>query len=87
VVYHEGSRSMGHDTPRRLFFATRNHLLLGKRVAPDAGPLTVLCRTSSILLLNVAYAVRSRGSSLPVRLTAVARGALDYSRGRFGADS
>lgn len=86
TVYHEGSRSMGPDMPRRIFFATRNHLLLARRADPSAGPVAAFCRTSSILLLNVAHAVRSGGSSLPVRLTAVARGALDYTRGRFGSD-
>ena len=86
VVYHEGSKSMGSDTPRRLFFAARNHLLLAQRADPSAGRLAALTRSSSIVLLNVAHALRSRGGSLPARLAAVARGVRDYARGRFGAD-
>jgi GT2 family glycosyltransferase len=86
AVYHEGSKSMGPDTPRRLFFAARNHLLLARRADPAPNAFTSLGRTSSIVLLNVAHALRSRGGSLPVRLGAVARGVRDYARGRFGAD-
>ena len=84
TVYHEGSRSIGDDTPRRLYFAARNHLLLARRVEPSAGRLAFLGRASWIVLLNVAHAVRSKGGSLPARLGAVAQGARDYAAGRFG---
>jgi GT2 family glycosyltransferase/glycosyltransferase involved in cell wall biosynthesis len=87
AVYHEGGRSMGANTPRRLYFAARNHLLLARRNDPSAGRLASLCRGCSIVLLNLAHAVRSRGGSLPARLGAVARGTRDYAAGRFGADS
>jgi GT2 family glycosyltransferase len=86
AVYHEGSRSMGANTPRRLYFAARNHLLLAQRVDPSIGRLAFLVRTSSIVMLNLAHAVRSRNGSLPARLGAVARGTRDYAAGRFGAD-
>jgi GT2 family glycosyltransferase/glycosyltransferase involved in cell wall biosynthesis len=84
TVYHEGSRSIGADTPRRLYFAARNHLLLARRVEPSAGRLAFLGRASWIVLLNLAHAVRSKGGSLPARLGAVAQGARDYAAGRFG---
>lgn len=87
AVYHEGGRSMGANTPRRLYFAARNHLLLARRNDPSAGRLASLYRGCSIVLLNLAHAVRSRGGSLPARLWAVARGTRDYAAGRFGADS
>jgi GT2 family glycosyltransferase len=87
AVYHEGGRSMGANTPRRLYFAARNHLLLARRNDPSAGRLASLCRGGSIVLLNLAHAVRSRGGSLPARLGAVARGTRDYAAGRFGTDS
>ena len=35
VAYHEGGRSIGPDTPLRLYFAARNHLLLASRTVPD----------------------------------------------------
>ena len=43
-------------------------------------------RGASIVMLNIAHAVRWRGGSLPVRLRAVARGTRDYMGGRFGDD-
>ena len=84
TVYHEGSRSIGADTPRRLYFAARNHLLLARRVEPPAGLLAFLGRASWIVLLNLAHAARSNGGSLSARLGAVAQGARDYAAGRFG---
>lgn len=87
AVYHEGSQSMGPDSPRRLYFAARNHLLMARRNDPAAGRPAFLWRASSIVMLNLAHAVRSTGGSLPARLAAVARGTRDYAVGRFGADS
>jgi GT2 family glycosyltransferase/glycosyltransferase involved in cell wall biosynthesis len=80
VAYHEGGRSIGPDTPLRLYFAARNHLLLASR---NEGPRGL--RTISILALNVAHAVRTSGASLPARLGAVARGVRDHMAGRYGA--
>jgi GT2 family glycosyltransferase/glycosyltransferase involved in cell wall biosynthesis len=86
TVYHEGSRSIGAETPRRLYFAARNHLLLAQRLEPPAGRLAFLGRASWIVLLNLAHAARSKGGSLPARLSAVAQGVRDYAAGRFGID-
>jgi GT2 family glycosyltransferase/glycosyltransferase involved in cell wall biosynthesis len=85
TVHHEGGRSIGATSPRRLYFAARNHLRLGRRGRPSAGRLEALGRTVSIVTLNLAYACRSSGASLPVRLGAVARGTLDYFAGRTGS--
>jgi GT2 family glycosyltransferase len=79
VAYHEGGRSIGPGTALRLYFAARNHLLLAGR---HDGPGTL--RTLSIVALNVAHAVRARGSSLPARFGAVVRGVRDYVAGRVG---
>jgi GT2 family glycosyltransferase len=84
TVYHEGSRSIGAETPRRLYFAARNHLLLARRLEPSAGRLAFLGLASWIVLLNLAHAARSKGGSLPARLAAVAEGVRDYAAGRFG---
>jgi GT2 family glycosyltransferase/glycosyltransferase involved in cell wall biosynthesis len=85
VALHEGGRSIGARSPRRLYFAARNHLLFARRAAPEAGRLAHLARTSSIVLLNLAHAVTMGGDTLPARLTAVACGVRDYASGRFGA--
>jgi GT2 family glycosyltransferase/glycosyltransferase involved in cell wall biosynthesis len=87
AVYHEGSESIGRDSPRRLYFAARNHLLLARRHAPSEGSLQFFARAAAILGLNLAHAVRSSGASLPARLAAVVRGTRDYAAGRFGADT
>jgi GT2 family glycosyltransferase/glycosyltransferase involved in cell wall biosynthesis len=84
LAYHEGSRSIGADSPRRLYFAARNHLRLASRLAPRTS-IGSLSRSAAIVALNLAHAARARGSSLPIRLTAVLRGAGDYALGRFGA--
>lgn len=86
VVYHEGGRSMGADSPRRLYFAARNHLLLARRAAPQSGRFASLGRAVSIVMLNLAHAALSRGGPLLARLSAVARGTRDYVAGRFGPD-
>jgi GT2 family glycosyltransferase len=87
TAYHEGGRSIGAASPRRLYFAARGHLLLAHRTDPSATRLVHLRRTASIVMLNVAHAVRTSGGSLPARLGAVARGTRDYFAGRFGPDA
>ena len=70
--------------PQRLYYAARNHLRFAAR--NDLG-LRSFFRTSSIIALNVAHAVRARGASLPLRLAAVARGTRDHFAGRYGRAS
>jgi GT2 family glycosyltransferase/glycosyltransferase involved in cell wall biosynthesis len=79
VAYHEGGRSIGPDTPLRLYFAARNHLLLASRQDRPRG-----LRTLSILALNVAHAIRTNGASFPARFGAVVRGVRDHLAGRLG---
>jgi GT2 family glycosyltransferase len=86
TAYHEGGRSIGVTSPRRLYFAARNHLLMAGRVAPRPGPVGTLGRICSIVTLNLAHAMVSNGASLGVRLGAVVRGTSDYMAGRFGSD-
>ncbi len=87
IVHHEGGRSIGAHSPRRLYFAARGHLQLAGRTSDGARPAAAAFRTCSILALNVAHAVRDRGAPLPARLVAVAQGVRDYFRGRFGPDT
>jgi GT2 family glycosyltransferase len=86
TVHHEGGRSIGARSPRRLYFAARGHLLLARRAGPPAGAFASVLRTASIVALNLAHAVRSSGAALPVRIGAVARGVGDYFAGRLGPD-
>jgi GT2 family glycosyltransferase len=82
---HEGSHTIGASSPRRLYYASRNHLLLAHRSDPDAGRVRSVCRAAAIVALNAAHAARHPRSGLGRRLAAVARGAADFVRGRVGA--
>jgi GT2 family glycosyltransferase len=84
TAWHEGSHSIGVGSPRRLYFAARNHLRLATRVAPADGRLTSAARAVAIIGLNAVHAVRSRGGSLFERLGAVAAGTRDHLAGRYG---
>jgi GT2 family glycosyltransferase len=86
TAHHEGGRSIGARSPRRLYFGARGHLLLARRAGPPTSRLCSAMRTTSIVMLNLAHAVRSSGAPLPTRLGAVARGVRDYFVGRFGPD-
>ena len=85
-AYHEGGRSIGAGSPRRLYFGARNQLLMGHRAQPGDGRLRSFARGCSIVALNLAHAVISNGGPLSARLAAVARGTRDYISGRFGDD-
>ena len=86
TAYHEGSRSIGAESSRRLYFAARNHLLVASRRSPTASRSARLARSISIVAFNVAHAVISTGGTLPSRLQAVARGTRDHLAGRYGSD-
>src|SRR5262249_16874835 len=83
-VYHEGGRSIGPRSARRIYFATRNHLRLGMVLQPN-----VLLRTmtaGSIVALNSAYVLTSPDAPLVSGLGAVVRGAWHHLLGRYGPD-
>ena len=83
VAYHEGSASIGTQSARRLYFATRNHLLLAERARPRAPGVWV--RQLSIVLLNLAHAARGTDVHRAAGLRAVVAGVLDHRRRRYGA--
>jgi GT2 family glycosyltransferase len=85
LALHAGGRSIGPRSPRRLYFAARNHLRLAARQAP-AGPLGGALRGGSILALNLAHALVRDGAPRAAGLRAVLRGAWDHARGRYGDD-
>jgi hypothetical protein len=76
---------MGATSPRRLYFAVRNHLLLASRVGPQHAPVRHL-RAAHIVGLNLAHTmVRSR-VRLADGLAALGRGVRDHWNGRYGPD-
>jgi GT2 family glycosyltransferase/glycosyltransferase involved in cell wall biosynthesis len=83
IAYHEGGRSIGRRSPRRVYFATRNHLRLAQSSLRGAG-VTQAARGALIVGMNAAYAVLSPEVPLVSGLAAVARGTRDHLRGRYG---
>jgi GT2 family glycosyltransferase len=85
VVAHEGAASIGRDSPRRLYFAARNHLLLASRVGPQAWPIR-LTRAVNVVGLNIAHALVRSGVPIAPGLWAIGRGLRDHLKARYGPD-
>ena len=83
LAYHDGGRTIGRRSPRRVYFATRNHLRLAARAGDFAGrPF----RAALVLGLNAAYVVVSPEAPLVRGASAVVRGAWHHFSGRYGGD-
>jgi GT2 family glycosyltransferase/glycosyltransferase involved in cell wall biosynthesis len=82
TVYHEGSGTMG-ASPRRLYYAARNHLRLGA-ATPARTPWHRRGRQCAIAAYNMAHAMTASGGTAPTRILAVVRGIADHLRGRYG---
>lgn len=80
VVYHEGGGSLAASSTDRLYYAARNHLTLAAGLGARGRGL----RLASVLLLNVASALRASPLRWPARLAAVGMGALDAARSATG---
>jgi len=80
IAYHFGSRSIGPTSPRRLYFAARNHQLVARKAAPISRPWGVL-RWGLILGWNLAFVARGAGCPRWAGLRNVLRGTLDARRG------
>ena len=83
VVLHEGSRTLGATSTRRLYFAARNHL---RAASTRPGAASGLVRSAAIVGYNLAHAVKAPGGTLAGRVGAVLRGTRDHLRGRYGPD-
>ena len=82
AVYHEGSGTMG-ASPRRLYYAARNHLRLGAET-PARNSWHRRGRQCAIAAFNLTHAVTASGGTAPTRLLAVVRGIAHHLRGRYG---
>ena len=86
VAYHEGGHAIGAQSPRRLYFASRNHLMLALSHGDAGNRKRRIARVLFVASLNLAHAVKAPGGSLAARLGAATRGIRDHLRGRYGAD-
>jgi GT2 family glycosyltransferase/glycosyltransferase involved in cell wall biosynthesis len=81
-AYHEGGRSIGRRSPRRVYFGTRNHLRLAARTG---GRATRPIRLATVTALNAAYVLVSPESPLVGGAVAFTRGVWHHLIGRYGA--
>lgn len=83
IAYHEGGRTIGRRSARRVYFATRNHL----RLAAQAGrPRGRSLRAGLVVGLNAAYVLVSPEAPLIRGASAVVRGAWHHFTSRYGPD-
>jgi GT2 family glycosyltransferase len=84
VVVHEGSLSIGRASSGRIYFATRNHLLLARRFCSSRSHAWRAFQTAAVLGLNLVHVLTT--SEVPRRegLRGFAEGARDYFAGRSG---
>lgn len=81
VAYHEGGRTIGRRSARRIYFGTRNHLRLAARAGARGGlPL----RMGMVVGLNAAYVLMSPEAPLVRGASALVRGAWHHFTGRYG---
>jgi GT2 family glycosyltransferase len=83
-VLHQGGASLAPGSPDRIYFATRNHLLLARRACPLPAPLSAL-RAAHIVALNLAYLTLHAKVPRLAGARGLASGLCDYYAGRFGA--
>ena len=83
TAFHEGGMSIGKHSPRRIYFATRNHLLMARTSARTAPPLT-LVRHAFILGLNLAHVMLTSDIPRHEGLAAMTTGVWHHLWGRYG---
>jgi len=83
TAYHEGGQSIGKHSPRRIYFATRNHLLMARTSARASAPHTVM-RHSFILGLNLAHVMLTSDIPRSEGLSAMASGVWHHLWRRYG---
>jgi GT2 family glycosyltransferase/glycosyltransferase involved in cell wall biosynthesis len=83
-VYHQGGATIGRRSPRRVYFGTRNQLLLASR---HGAGLPGIARSAMIVGYNLAHVLRSRDARSFAAALAAVRGARDHWRGRYGPDA
>jgi GT2 family glycosyltransferase/glycosyltransferase involved in cell wall biosynthesis len=83
VAYHEGGKTIGRRSARRVYFATRNHLRLQSLVGH---PGRRAVGAAAIMALSAAYVTLSPEAPFVAGFAAIARGAWHHLRGQYGAD-
>jgi GT2 family glycosyltransferase len=84
VVAHEGSVSIGRASPQRIYYATRNHLLLAARTSPPGSSVARSLRTISIAAINLAFVLTRAPVPRRAGLSAFRRALADHHARRYG---
>ena len=85
VVRHQGSLSIGRQSPQRIYFAMRNHLLLASRTSDSRRWLGRASTAATIVAINLAHTLAT--SEVPRRagIPALVRGIQHHLAGRYGS--
>jgi GT2 family glycosyltransferase len=86
TVRHYGNLSIGRASERRIYFATRNHLLLAHRCARLQSRSARWLQTAAILGFNLAHVLFTADVPRSKGLPGFMRGVRDHFAGRYGAD-
>jgi GT2 family glycosyltransferase len=84
VVAHEGSVSIGRASPQRIYYATRNHLLLAARTSPPGSSVARSLRTVAIAAFNLVFALTRAPVPRRAGLSAFRRALADHRARRYG---
>lgn len=87
VVLHEGSVSIGRVSAQRIYFATRNHLLLAERFRSSPSLLARCLQTTAVLAFNLAHVLVTSEVPRLRGLRGFIRGVRDHFAGRYGSPS
>jgi GT2 family glycosyltransferase len=85
IVKHVGNASIGRTSDRRIYFATRNHLLLTRRASSNRSPLIRWMQIATVLGFNLAHVLSTSPVRRPAGVAAFVRGAADFAAGRYRA--
>jgi GT2 family glycosyltransferase len=83
AAVHEGSLSIGRHSADRLYYATRNHLLLAREHGPRPAWSQPL-REGNVCLLNLAHCLRQSEVPRPAALVGWMQGIYDHWRQSYG---
>ena len=84
AALHEGSLSIGKSSALRTYFATRNHLLMASRLAPERSFIMAGFQTASIVLLNLASVLLRPQIPRRQGFRGFLCGVRDHLAGRYG---
>jgi GT2 family glycosyltransferase len=84
VVRHAEAASIGRRSANRIYFATRNHLLLARRFSGHDSALRRATRAAAIAVYNLVHVLTTSPVPRRAGLRGFAAGVRDHVHGRYG---